>query len=136
MLNKITESPITFSGGMLAGIGLLMLLIGLAFDTEEVWKTAMGLIGTGATIIGIFARDEQAARRAVREIKQDIAHTSQAGAREHQENVQRISQVEEAVHSVKTEAAAVATEKAKEVAQETAAAVAERKIVEEFRKGP
>jgi hypothetical protein len=52
------RSPGTTLAGLGAGLGLLVMLMGLAFDEDEVWKTGMGIVGAAAALIGILARSE------------------------------------------------------------------------------
>lgn len=128
MLSKFTESPLTLGGGILCLVGLLILVIGLWAEKDTIWQAGMAMIGSGGTLIGLFARDNTTSNRAHLEDRQYQAQTRQAA----------IQRIDEQIESVKIEAVDTAAQVAEVTAQakaaETAKVVATQVVTDEVRK--
>lgn len=55
----LQKSPETTLCGLGALVGLLVMVLGLAFDKDELWKYGMGIVGAAATLIGLLARSQR-----------------------------------------------------------------------------
>jgi hypothetical protein len=78
MISKLTESPLTLGGGMLCALGLVLLVLGLAFNEDGIKETGLGFVAGGAALIGIFARDNAASAKKAAELSTEIQHTQTA----------------------------------------------------------
>jgi hypothetical protein len=59
MKDWLRQSPETTLCGLGALVGLMVMLMGLAFGKDEVWKTGMAIVGAAATLMGFLARSQR-----------------------------------------------------------------------------
>jgi hypothetical protein len=100
MFTKLTDSPVTLAGGLLCLVGLIILIAGLIAAQEKVWQAGLVVIGTGASLIGIFGRDHAASVRAHAEDEAAQARIRAAA----------IQQLKQEMQVVKEEAVGAATD--------------------------
>jgi hypothetical protein len=120
MGSLLGQSPISTTGGIVGLLGLLMIILGLVFNKDEVWKAGIGIATAGSTVVGFAARDDRTATLAHQESLDKIEQAHGA----HIDNQVLISHLSTKVESVP----AIAAHTAQVVAAETAQAVVEEKL--------
>ena len=82
MLKWFRESRETTLCGLAAGVGLLLLILGLLFNKDEVWKAGITIVSATVVFMGVLARSQPQhdadAAKLKAELRADIVREVQA----------------------------------------------------------